>query len=224
MHLAEIADNARDLDLAIRWGFGWDRGPFEIWQAAGWQPVAKWIARGYRSGQERWPPRRCRPGRLEPARTGVHGAAGLVSRRRTTSTKPRSALPVYRRQPFPDRVLGEEAKYGETIFETDGVRCWHTGDDIAIVSFKSRMHAIGDDVLDGVQQALDEAERNYMGLVIWQTEPPFSVGANLKKTSGGRRASRRSPPRVGQALQAVPARGGIARVEGGAAASASPTS
>ena len=93
--------------------------------------------------------------------------------------------PVYRRQPFPDRVLGEEAKYGTTIFETDGVRCWHTGDDIAIVSFKSRMHAIGDDVLDGVQRALDEAERNYMGLVIWQTEPPFSVGANLKKTPAG---------------------------------------
>jgi 3-hydroxyacyl-CoA dehydrogenase len=38
--LAEIADNARDLDLAIRWGFGWERGPFELWQAAGWKAVA----------------------------------------------------------------------------------------------------------------------------------------------------------------------------------------
>ena len=38
------------------------------------------------------------------------------------------------------------------------MRCWHTGDDIAIVSFKSRMHAIGDDVLDGVQKAIDIAE------------------------------------------------------------------
>ena len=70
------------------------------------------------------------------------------------------------------------------------MRCWHTGDDIAIVSFKSRMHAIGDDVLDGVLRAIDEAERNYKALVIWQTEPPFSVGANLKKTpaGGGERA------------------------------------
>jgi 3-hydroxyacyl-CoA dehydrogenase len=65
------------------------------------------------------------------------------------------------------------------------------GDDIAIVSFKSRMHAIGDDVLQGVQQAIDEAERNYAGLVIWQTEPPFSVGANLKKTSG---SGAKAPP------------------------------
>jgi len=35
MQLESIADNARDLDLAVRWGFGWDAGPFEIWQAAG---------------------------------------------------------------------------------------------------------------------------------------------------------------------------------------------
>ena len=44
---------------------------------------------------------------------------------------PRSALPVYRRQPFPDKLVGEERRYGSTIFETNGVRCWHTGDDIA---------------------------------------------------------------------------------------------
>ena len=44
------------------------------------------------------------------------------------------------------------------------------------------MHAIGNEVLDGVQRAIDEAERNYAALVVWQTEPPFSVGANLKKT------------------------------------------
>jgi 3-hydroxyacyl-CoA dehydrogenase len=94
-------------------------------------------------------------------------------------------LPVYRRQLFPDRLLGEQVQYGTTVFETDAVRCWHTGDDIAIVSFKSKMHAIGDDVLDGVLQAIDEAERNYAALVIWQTEPPFSVGANLKKTPVG---------------------------------------
>jgi len=76
-------------------------------------------------------------------------------------------------------------QYGATVFETDAVRLWHMGDDIAILSFKSKMHAIGDDVLDGVLQAIDEAERNYAALVIWQTEPPFSVGANLKKTPVG---------------------------------------
>jgi 3-hydroxyacyl-CoA dehydrogenase len=199
-NLAEIADNARDLDLAIRWGFGWDRGPFEIWQAAGWQPVAKWIADDIAGGKAMasvplpaWV--------ADGGRTGVHGAQGSFAPASNTY-KPRSTLPVYRRQPFPDRVLGEPVKYGETVFETDGVRCWHTGDDIAIVSFKSRMHAIGDDVLDGVLQALDEAERNYMGLVIWQTEPPFSVGANLKKTpAGGPRPSK--PSALGRLFRQV---------------------
>src|SRR5688572_24610531 len=51
VNLAEIADNARDLDLAIRWGFGWERGPFEIWQAAGWHTLAKWIAADIAAGK-----------------------------------------------------------------------------------------------------------------------------------------------------------------------------
>ena len=101
---------------------------------------------------------------------------------------PRSSLPVYRRQPFPDRLVGERVEYGKTVFETDAVRMWNTGDDIGVVSFKSKMHAIGEDVLDGVMQAIDEAERDFKGLIIWQTEPPFSVGANLR----GRPRSRKS--------------------------------
>jgi hypothetical protein len=40
-HLADIADNARDLDFAMRWGFGWSQGPFESWQAAGWRVIAE---------------------------------------------------------------------------------------------------------------------------------------------------------------------------------------
>lgn len=199
-HLAEIADNARDLDLAIRWGFGWERGPFEIWQAAGWARVAGWIHEDIAAGKgmtgvplPAWA--------ADPRRTGVHTAQGSYAPS-ADAYKPRSTLPVYRRQPFPDRVLGEAVRHGETIFETDGVRCWHTGDDIAIVSFKSRMHAIGDEVLDGVMQALERAERDCMGLIIWQTEPPFSVGANLKKTTGSG-GPRRPPSALGKLFRTV---------------------
>ncbi|HZN26568.1 MAG TPA: 3-hydroxyacyl-CoA dehydrogenase NAD-binding domain-containing protein [Burkholderiales bacterium] len=190
VQLAGIAHNARDLDLAIRWGFGWDRGPFEMWQAAGWQHIARRIAEDIAAGQAMaavplpaWV--------TEAGRSGVHTPQGSYSPV-TRTYEPRPALPVYKRQPFPATLVGEEVHYGQTIFETDGVRCWHTGDDIAIVSFKSRMHAIGGDVLEGVLRAIDEAERNWMGLVIWQTEPPFSIGANLKKSSGG--AERRDQP------------------------------
>ncbi|MBI4190837.1 MAG: 3-hydroxyacyl-CoA dehydrogenase [Betaproteobacteria bacterium] len=183
VHLADIANNARDLDLAIRWGFGWNQGPFEIWQAAGWSQIAQWIADDVKTGKAMtatplpaWV--------TEAGRSGVHGAQGSYSAAAKTDIA-RSTLPVYKRQLFPDRLLGGPVQYGTTIFETDAVRCWHTGDDIAILSFKSKMHAIGDDVLDGVLQAIDEAERNCAALVIWQTEPPFSVGANLKKTPAG---------------------------------------
>jgi len=177
VHLESIANNARDLDLALRWGFGWERGPFEIWQAAGWSRIANWIKEDIAMGKTMasqplpdWV--------LEPGRTGVHDPHGSYSPAQKT-IKPRSALPVYRRQIFPDALLGEERKYGDTIFETDAVRMWHTGDDIAIISFKSKMHTISHDVLKGVLQAIEEAERSCLGLVIWQTEPPFSLGANL---------------------------------------------
>ncbi|MBM3343998.1 MAG: 3-hydroxyacyl-CoA dehydrogenase, partial [Betaproteobacteria bacterium] len=196
VHLGDIANNARDLDFAIRWGFGWDVGPFEIWQSAGWQQVAKWIAEDIATGKAMtntplpaWA--------TEAARVGVHTPQGSYAPA-GKNYQARSALPVYKRQPFPDKLLGEERQYGATIFETDGVRCWHTGDDIAIVSFKSRMHAIGNDVLDGMQQAIDEAERNYQGLVIWQTEPPFSIGANLKKTPAGGGQPRAKPSALGK--------------------------
>jgi 3-hydroxyacyl-CoA dehydrogenase len=115
---------------------------------------------------------------FDPKRQGVHTPDGSYSPSADT-LRPRSTLPVYRRQLFPDRLVGEPASYGHTVFETDAVRMWHTGDDIGIVSFKSKMHSIGEDVLDGVLQAIDEAERNFKGVLIWQTEPPFSVGANL---------------------------------------------
>ena len=196
VHLGDIANNARDLDLAIRWGFGWNQGPFELWQAAGWGQVAQWIADDIKAAKAMantplpaWI--------TEAGRSGVHGPQGSYSPSGKTNVA-RSALPVYQRQLFPDRLLGEPVQYGNTIFETDAVRCWHTGDDIAIVSFKSKMHAIGDDVLDGVLAAIDEAERNYAALVIWQTEPPFSVGANLKKTPAG--GSQPSQPSAAGAL------------------------
>jgi 3-hydroxyacyl-CoA dehydrogenase len=183
VHLAAIADNARDLDFAIRWGFGWNQGPFEIWQGAGWSTVAQWIADDLAAGKTMTAtPLPAWVG--ESGRSGVHSPQGSYAPA-TNATMARSALPVYRRQLFPDRLLGEQATYGTTIFETDGVRCWHTSDDIAIVSFKSKMHAIGNEVLDGVLQAIEVAERDYAALVLWQTEPPFSVGANLKKTVPG---------------------------------------
>ena len=51
VHLEAIADNARDLDFAMRWGFGWNQGPFETWQAAGWTEIAEWINEDIAAGK-----------------------------------------------------------------------------------------------------------------------------------------------------------------------------
>jgi 3-hydroxyacyl-CoA dehydrogenase len=177
-HLATIADNARDVDFAIRWGFGWQMGPFETWQAAGWKEIARWIAEDIAAGRALAAvplPAWVGEG---PAATGVHTPAGAYSAA-TGSFQPRSRLPVYGRQYFPDPILGETPSPGATILETDALRVWHTGDDIAIASFKTKQHTISDEVLDGLLAAIAEAERNWRGLVVWQTMEPFSLGANL---------------------------------------------
>ena len=182
-HLESIADNARDLDLAVRWGFGWDSGPFEIWQAAGWQQVTSWINADIAAGN-------CMSKVALPAwaadttRTSVHSAHGSWSPARSTIQQ-RSALPVYRRQLYPDRLLGETAHYGETVFENDDLRMWHSGDGIGILSFKTKMHAVSNGVLDGILRAITEAEANFKALILWQTEPPFSAGAHLLQLMQG---------------------------------------
>ncbi len=183
LQLEHIANNARDVDLAVRWGFGWDSGPFEIWQAAGWQQVAGWIAADIAAGKAMaseplpaWA--------TEDSRTGVHTAHGSYSPL-SKSEQARSVLPVYQRQLYPDHLLGEERHYGETVFETEVVRLWHTGDNIAILSFKSKMHTVNNEVLDGILRAVDEAEAHFSALILWQTEPPFSAGANLLQLMQG---------------------------------------
>ncbi len=177
VHLAEIAHCARDVDLAIRWGFGWQMGPFEIWQAAGWREVAGWIAEDIAAGRAMAAVPL--PGWVTDGRQGVHGAEGSFSAADDTMHS-RSTLPVYRRQRFPELVLGEKpAPRGTTVFEDEGVRMWHDGDGVAVVSFRSKMHSLGTEVLEGLNRALDEAEAGFDALVIWH-EAPFAVGANLK--------------------------------------------
>jgi 3-hydroxyacyl-CoA dehydrogenase len=175
-HLASIAETARDVDLAIRWGYGWGLGPFETWQAAGWKQVAEWIAEDIVAGKAM--SSAPLPNWVFDGRDGVHAAEGSFSPVHNTKL-PRSNLAVYDRQRFPDPVLGENQPAGTTVFETDAVRMWHDGDGIAVVGFKTKMNTVSDGVLAGLQQAIDVAERDFQGLVIWQTKEPFSAGADL---------------------------------------------
>ncbi|PZO64121.1 MAG: 3-hydroxyacyl-CoA dehydrogenase [Pseudoxanthomonas suwonensis] len=180
-HLADIAETARDVDLAIRWGYGWSLGPFETWQAAGWKQVADWIAEDIVAGKAM--SSEPLPDWVFDGRDGVHAADGSYSPGKNAKL-PRSALPVYKRQRFPDPLLGERADPGETVFENDGLRMWHDGDDVAVVSFKTKMHTVNDAVIDGLQDAVARAERGFKGLVVWQHKEPFSAGADLSGALG----------------------------------------
>ncbi|RPE81709.1 3-hydroxyacyl-CoA dehydrogenase/enoyl-CoA hydratase family protein [Vulcaniibacterium tengchongense] len=181
-HLEAIADTARDVDFAMRWGYGWSMGPFETWQAAGWKQVADWIAEDIVAGKAM--AAAPLPNWVFDGREGVHGGKGSYSPARNVEV-PRSANPVYARQRFPDPLLGEKFSQGRTVFENDGVRMWaDEGDDIAVVGFKTKMHTVNDHVLDGLQEAIAIAERDFRGLVVWQPREPFSAGADLAGALG----------------------------------------
>ncbi len=173
--LEDIAESAREIDLAMRWGYGWEYGPFETWQAAGWERVASLLEKEIASG-----------GTMADARlpdwvsrvSAAHAESGSVTG--DGGTSPRPALDVYRRQLQPPRLIGEKSDHGTTVADLPGARLWTLEDDVLIVSHKSKMNVIDGGVIDGLNEAVERAEREFAGIVIWQPKGPFSAGANLK--------------------------------------------
>jgi 3-hydroxyacyl-CoA dehydrogenase len=179
-HLGSIADNARDLDLGVRWGFGWREGPFETWQSAGWKATADAINSDIAAGNAM--ARAPLPDWVFDGRVGVHTPAGSYSAR-AAAIRPRGNLPNYRRQRYPESVFGESQPTGTTLSESDAARLWTTvepgSDDVAILSLKSKAGTLGPHVIEAILDAVERAEAGYRGLVIWQPRPPFSAGADL---------------------------------------------
>jgi 3-hydroxyacyl-CoA dehydrogenase len=188
VHLESIAETARDVDFALRWGFGWSTGPFETWQAAGWKQIAEWVQADIDAGEAlaKAPlPKWVFDGPVAQ-NNGVHKADGSWSPGKKAFV-PRSQLPVYARQVVRAGLLGEGAPTGHTLGKTlhedaDG-RIWTLeqglGSEIVILSIKSKMHAIGPGVIANLLKAVELAETQYRGLVIWSPDEPFSVGADL---------------------------------------------
>ena len=185
VHLATIAESARDVDFAMRWGFGMTQGPFELWQEAGWAQVARWVQADIDAGEalSRAPlPAWVFEGPVAEA-GGVHTPEGSWSAAEQRFV-PRRRLPVHARQLFPERVLGAAAPTaagsGTTISEDGDVRVWTLDGEVLIASITSKMHAIGPDVAEALGAAVERAEAEYQGLVIWSPDDVFSVGADLQ--------------------------------------------
>src|SRR5574343_1541889 len=181
VHLAEIAESAREVDFAMRWGFGMKQGPFELWQEAGWKQVAEWVKADIDEGKAL--SSAPLPAWVFDGRDGVHTAEGSWSPK-AGKYVPQRNLPVYKRQFFREDVLGSNAPAattaGKTLFEDGAIRLWTLADEVVIASIKSKMHTISEAVTNGLAKGLEIAEAGYKGLVIWSQDGPFSAGADLQ--------------------------------------------
>jgi 3-hydroxyacyl-CoA dehydrogenase len=191
VHLADIAESARDIDFAMRWGFGMKQGPFELWQEAGWAQVAKWVQEDIDAGKALSTvplPKWVFEGPVAEA-GGVHTPEGSWSASQNKFV-PQRKLPVHGRQLFPESVLGANAAdantAGTTISDEGDVRVWTLDGEVLIASIHSKMHAISPDVAEalggGCELAIHSAKRvaameSYIGLV--------EVGVGLIPGAGG---------------------------------------
>ena len=185
VHLASIAETARDVDQAMRWGFGMKQGPFELWQEAGWLEVAKMVQEDIDAGKalSRAPlPEWVFKGPVAEA-GGVHTAQGSWNPSKGVF-EARRQLPVYARQHFPELLLGETGpafeSAGATISEDQNLRTWTLDGEVLIASIKTKMHTLSPEVCEGLMAAIELAEAEYQGLVIWSGDEPFSAGADLQ--------------------------------------------
>ena len=189
IHLSEVAETARDLDLAMRWGFGMQQGPFELWQEAGWLEVAKMVQEDIDAGKAL-----CKSPLPDwvfkgpvADKGGVHQAEGSWNPT-TKKFETKRQLPVYARQHFPETVSGHAqgvgnsdfTTAGKTLHENDDIRLWTLDNEVVIASLKTKMHAISMGVAEGLNMAVDMAEKDYQGVVIWSGDEPFSAGADLQ--------------------------------------------
>jgi 3-hydroxyacyl-CoA dehydrogenase len=184
VHLKDIADSAREVDLAMRWGFGMSQGPFELWQAAGWTQVAQWVKADIDAGKALSAepmPAWVFDGPV-PAAGGVHTAEGSWSAAQNRFVA-RTPLPVHARQAFPETVAGlgaDPLKSGTEAFRNEELRAWSLDGEVLVASITAKLHLISPVVMQGLAQALEIAERDYRALVIWSPDDVFSAGANLE--------------------------------------------
>jgi 3-hydroxyacyl-CoA dehydrogenase len=153
-----IAHSPDDIDRVMQWGFGWERGPFELMDAIGVREVLDAARAEAPAGTEADPPllreildagrNRLRPGHVPPA-----GADLLILR----SAKDR----------------------GRVVQSNAGASLVDLGDGVLAVEFHSKMNAIGGDAVALLQAGVREASRNFQGLVVGNEAPHFSAGANL---------------------------------------------
>ncbi len=167
--IPEIADTIVEIDNAIKWGFGWEIGVFEAWDAIG---VVESVERMRKEGQSI-------PANIEKmlasgATTfyknegGHHSFYDLVA----GEYKPMPARPGV-------MVLKDIKERTGVIKSNPGASLIDIGDGVACLEFHSKMNSIGGDTVQMMNFAIDEVEKNFKGLVVGNQGGNFSAGANI---------------------------------------------
>lgn len=164
--IPEIADTPLPIDDAMRWGFGHEAGPFEIWDMLG---VAETAAAMKAAG---FPPAPWVEEMLAAGWTTFYQREGKVKRGVYTPT-----LGKYQPVPRPPAIL--TLKEQKMISQNAGATLWDLGDGVACVEFHTKMNALDEDIFDLTLLALDKVENDFEGLVIGTEGENFSAGANL---------------------------------------------
>jgi 3-hydroxyacyl-CoA dehydrogenase len=165
--LGEIADDIVAIDRAMKWGFGWELGPFEMWDAIGVeQSVRKMQAEGFEIPS--WVTDMLADG-FTSFYKSEKGQAFYYDHGEYKPIKENPKVIHIKR-------LKEQK---DVIKKNSGASLIDLGDDVALLEFHSPNNAIGTDIVQMINYALEEVERNYKGLVIGNQGKNFCVGANL---------------------------------------------
>jgi 3-hydroxyacyl-CoA dehydrogenase len=166
--IPEISDELYKIDDAMKAGFGWENGPFEIWDAVG---VAKGIELMKAEGAE---PAAWVTEMLASGATSFYSIKEGATYFYNVPTKFQTKKPG--QESF---IILDNIRKSNEVFKNSGVVIEDIGDGILNLEFQSKMNTIGGDVLAGINKAIDLAEKDFQGLVIGNQAPNFSVGANI---------------------------------------------
>ncbi len=167
--IPEIANNVVDVDRAMRWGFNWELGAFETWDAIG---VEKSVARMREEGA------------TVPANVERMLETGAQSFYKTEQgARFYFDFDKLSYQPVNEQagvlVLKSVKERTGIVKKNAGASLIDIGDGVACLEFHSKMNAIGGDTIQMIKQSLAEVEKNFVGLVVGNQAQYFSVGANL---------------------------------------------
>jgi 3-hydroxyacyl-CoA dehydrogenase len=170
--LGEIADDVVNVDRALRWGFAWDLGPFELWDALG---VAATVEKMEKSGIA---PAGWVKEMLSAGRTSFYGGGAAAPT--FVDYKTRAERPI----PSSPKIISlpalAAAKPSREILRNDGASLYDLGDGVAGLEFHTKMNAIDADLIAMIHKAVDRAESDFLGLVVGNQAPDaFCAGANI---------------------------------------------